>query len=366
MRIRARWAGLAFLAFPACGPPPQAVPTLPPGIAPELKVDENDPPQAKGEVGATSDSATPVTNSAESATPPPVKPISESTLPSGLKVAILQEGTGAVAAKGLAVDVQYTGWVEGGRIFDSTSQKKALFQFVLGSGDALKGLEEGIAGMKVGERRRLTVPPALGYGTAGQPTMRVPADATLIYDVALVGVTVPGDIPATSAAQEPETAPPVKPISESTLPSGLKIEILQEGAGEVARKGQSAAVHYTGWVLRGRKFDSSRDRGNPFTFTIGARQVIVGWDEGAEGMKVGERRRLTIPPAIAYGSQGRAKIPPDSTLVFDIELVGLNGGPKEAEAPKPAGAPKPEESPKPAEAPKAADAPKPEEAKAAP
>lgn len=100
------------------------------------------------------------------------------------------------------------------------------------------------------------------------------------------------------------------------------------GAGAEARKGQTAVVHYTGWLYengaKGKKFDSSRDRGQPFEFPLGAGRVIPGWDEGVPGMKVGGRRTLIIPPQMGYGSRGAGNvIPPNATLVFDVELVGL-------------------------------------------
>lgn len=109
-----------------------------------------------------------------------------------------------------------------------------------------------------------------------------------------------------------------------TTPSGLKYQVLKAGDGNVARSGQSVKVHYTGWLTDGTKFDSSVDRGEPFSFKLGAGQVIPGWDEGVAGMKVGEKRRLTIPSNLAYGKRGAGGvIPPNATLVFDVELLGL-------------------------------------------
>src|SRR5919197_3706825 len=102
----------------------------------------------------------------------------------------------------------------------------------------------------------------------------------------------------------------------------LKIEDLVVGEGAEAKAGQSVTVHYTGWLTDGRKFDSSRDRGEPFTFNLGARQVIAGWDEGVAGMKVGGRRRLVIPPDLGYGSRGvGGVIKPNETLVFVVDLI---------------------------------------------
>ena len=104
--------------------------------------------------------------------------------------------------------------------------------------------------------------------------------------------------------------------------SGLNYDDVQQGQGATAARGQTVAVHYTGWLPNGTKFDSSRDRGDPFLFTLGAGQVIPGWDEGVAGMKVGGRRKLVLPPALAYGAAGAPPvIPPDATLVFDVELL---------------------------------------------
>lgn len=107
--------------------------------------------------------------------------------------------------------------------------------------------------------------------------------------------------------------------------SDMKVEVLQEGDGAVATAGQRVSVHYTGWLTDGSKFDSSVDRGRPFEFPLGAGRVIQGWDQGVAGMKIGEKRRLTIPPEMGYGSTGAGGvIPPNATLVFEVELLGLN------------------------------------------
>jgi FKBP-type peptidyl-prolyl cis-trans isomerase FkpA len=106
---------------------------------------------------------------------------------------------------------------------------------------------------------------------------------------------------------------------------GLLIEELKVGSGDVATKGKTVSVHYTGTLTNGTKFDSSRDRGQPLEFPLGTGMVIKGWDQGIEGMRIGGRRKLTIPPALAYGERGTpgGPIPPNATLVFDVELVGV-------------------------------------------
>lgn len=109
-----------------------------------------------------------------------------------------------------------------------------------------------------------------------------------------------------------------------TTSSGLQYEDLVVGEGEPAKTGKTVEVHYTGWLTNGQKFDSSLDRREPFRFPLGAGSVIKGWDEGVAGMQVGGKRKLLIPPALGYGARGAGKvIPPNATLVFEVELLAI-------------------------------------------
>ena len=111
-------------------------------------------------------------------------------------------------------------------------------------------------------------------------------------------------------------------MTQTTTASGLVIDELELGSGDTPQKGRMVSVHYTGWLTDGRKFDSSKDRNDPFVFPLGAGHVIRGWDEGVQGMQVGGKRKLTIPPELGYGARGAGGvIPPNATLVFEVELL---------------------------------------------
>ena len=123
----------------------------------------------------------------------------------------------------------------------------------------------------------------------------------------------------TSMADEKKDEPKV-----ITTDSGLKYSDLKVGTGDTAKKGDTVEVHYTGWLKNGKKFDSSVDRGQPFSFKLGAGMVIKGWDEGVQGIKVGGKRKLMIPPELGYGKKGAGDvIPPDAELIFEVELLKI-------------------------------------------
>ena len=129
-----------------------------------------------------------------------------------------------------------------------------------------------------------------------------------------------------AVAASADTSAPTKTTGKPVVTkSGLKYFDLKVGTGAEATTGKKVKVHYTGWLTDGKKFDSSVDRGQPFEFDLGAGMVIKGWDEGVAGMKIGGKRQLQIPPGLGYGDRGAAGvIPPNATLIFDVELIAVN------------------------------------------
>jgi peptidylprolyl isomerase len=217
-----------------------------------------------------------------------------------LKIEELKVGTGAEAKTGDEVRVHYTGWLTDGTKFDSSVDRGQPFSFTLGVGMVIRGWDEGVVGMKVGGKRKLTIPAHMGYGARGAGGV-IPPNATLVFEVELLGITE------------------VPPEGE------LVIEEVLEGKGEGAANGRTVRVHYRGRLQDGTVFDSSYERGDPIEFPLGAGMVIAGWEQGLQGLKVGGKRKLTIPYNLGYGAQGYpGVIPPYATLIFDVELVGLD------------------------------------------
>jgi len=160
----------------------------------------------------------------------------------------------------------------------------------------------------------------------------------MLVAVSLIGQTAPKATPKKSVpAAPPNTNAPTKVTGDGVkTESGLQYWDIRVGTGEEAKSGDKVKVHYTGWFPSGKKFDSSVDAQQPYSFTLGQGAVIKGWDEGVAGMKVGGKRQLRIPPELAYGEQGyKSIIPPNATLIFDVQLLAVTPAPtKETSAPQ--------------------------------
>lgn len=274
--------------------------------------------------GASASEAKPATQAAAPAAPAPppglpapsdvaAAPADAMRTPSGLASRVLQPGKGTDRPGPRdQVEVHYTGWTTDGRMFDSSVVRGAPARFPLDR--VIKGWTEGLQLMTVGEKRRLWIPAALAYGDR---PMRPGAPAgLLVFDVELL-----------SFQRAPE--PPKVPEDVAAVPkgakrtaSGLAYRVLSRGSGKVHPSATSTVeVHYSGWTLDGKMFDSSVVRGAPATFPLNG--VIKGWTEGVQLMVVGEKTRFWIPGALAYGDQPSGSGAPSGTLVFDVELLAI-------------------------------------------
>lgn len=228
---------------------------------------------------------------------------------SGLKYKLLKEGAGERAKEGDIAVVHYVGRLPNDTVFDSSWKRGKPIQFTLGENQVIKGWEEGITLMNVGDSMELTIPPELGYGEEGMGA--IPSNATLIFDVKLLEL------------KQPPKSWDVGSRDTITTSSGLKyIKLKENPSGDKAQPGMTVTVHYSGYLEEGKLFDSSVERGEPITFPLGRGRVIKGWDEAIAQLREGEKAKLIIPPDLGYGEQGHPPvIPENATLVFDVELL---------------------------------------------
>lgn len=246
---------------------------------------------------------------------------------SGLQYVDDTLGVGRVAKKGDLVTIHFKVWKMKDSTYDysnwTNDSTKLSFEiedskmrgrpytFVLGDSNFIKGSEEGIEGMKTGGARTIIIPSRLAYGKEGWGPI-LPNTNLRVY-VQLLNVK--DHITATMWD--------VDTTKMKTTKSGLKYIIIKEGTGKTADSGDVVTVHYTGWLKDSTKFDSSVERDEPFTFTVGIQRIIPGWNEGIRFLNKGAKARFIIPPDLAYGSKQKGKIPPNSTLIFDVEVLNI-------------------------------------------
>jgi len=248
-------------------------------------------------------------------------------LASGLNYTNDSLGTGRAAKLGDLVSVHFRAWVikDSTNIYkdwskDSTRQATTIgssidfgqpVKFKLGDSAFIKGVDEGIVGMKVGGTRTIIIPSNKAYGEMGFGP--VPPNSSLkvvinLVDVKDIVVAKSWDIDSTKIV---------------TSKSGLKYVILQSGMGEKADSADLVTVHYTGFLTDGKIFDSSVERDEPFKFRLKLQPVIPGWEEGVKLLGKGGKAKLIIPPALGYGAMPVGSIPPNSTLIFDVEVLNV-------------------------------------------
>lgn len=238
-------------------------------------------------------------------------------------------GTGAEVKAGDCLTSNYVGVLAADATqFDSSWDKSVPFEFELGAGNVIPGWEQGIPGMKVGGRRRITIPASLAYGAQGSPP-KIPPNSNLVFVVDAIKVGGPcpvGQVPLpqplpTGITQKPEIT--VEPGDADT--TEMRSTDLIVGTGAEIKAGDCLTTNYVRALAPDpSKTDSSWDRGEGLRFQVGTGAVIKGWEQGLEGMKVGGRRELVVPAALAYGPQGSPPdIPPDTNLVFVVDAVAV-------------------------------------------
>ena len=255
----------------------------------------------------------------------------------GLYIIEKQAGTGIKIDSGCQVKMNYKVSLLDGKELFSTFERPDPVKFEYGKRIDTQGFEYAVSALKKGSKARIIVPSSLAFGRRGSGTMVAPYQS-LIYDVEIIDVKTKADYEKeqndskNSEQMKSDSLKNAEPlllekylkdnkITVKPLPSGLYYIPTLVGTGPKAGAGKTVKVHYTGTLLNGKKFDSSRDRGTPLEFMLGRGQVIKGWDEGISLMNQGGKATLIIPSSIGYSDKDMGVIPPYSTLVFDVELV---------------------------------------------
>jgi len=251
------------------------------------------------------------------------------TLESGLQFMDDSVGTGREAKANDLVSIHFKGWMvpkdTASELFsdwsiDQTKNMLSLgdskmrnqpIKFILNSGSFIKGTDEGIVGMKTGGVRTMIIPSKLAYGDAGIGFIPPNTDLKVIVELLEVKDRIVAEMWKVDSTLFKTTA------------SGLKYAIISNGDGPAVEAGKVVTVHYSGYLLDGTMFDSSVERDEPIQFVVGQGQVIPGWDEGMLLLKKGDKARFVIPPQLGYGEMVLEKIPVNSTLIFDTEVIDI-------------------------------------------
>ncbi len=242
------------------------------------------------------------------------------TTDSGIKYAVITEGSGATPEEGEVVNVHFVAWTEEDLAMFGDSREGAPLEFTLGREEILSGWDEAVGLMQEGEKTQFILPPELAFGAEGVPGLVAP-DSNVIFELELVSVS--------PAPPTPTPAPPPASIAEEDYrdtKNGVKIYTIEEGDGEAPQLGDTVSVHYRLWLEDGTQIDNSYDRGQPFPFVIGAGSTIPGWEEGVLNMVNGETAQIIVPPALGYGEADSGPIPGNSTLIFEITIVDIVPG----------------------------------------
>jgi FKBP-type peptidyl-prolyl cis-trans isomerase FkpA len=256
---------------------------------------------------------------------------------SGLYYTVSKPGTGENAANGQTVSVNYTGKLLDGNTFDSNTdpafKHTEPFKLALGKGQVIKGWDEGLQLFNKGAKGTLYIPSGLAYGSQDR-SPQIPANSILVFDIEILDIADAPKVlsPADQAKLDDQLLQSYfkdNKIQATKTPSGLYYTVSQKGLGPTAAAGKKVTVNYTGKTMDGKIFDSNTDpkfnHVQPFEFQLGAGQVIKGWDEGIQLLQLGSRGTLFIPSGMAYGQSGMGSaIPPNSILMFDVEVVGID------------------------------------------
>jgi peptidylprolyl isomerase len=184
-------------------------------------------------------------------------------------------------------------------------------KFILNSGSFIKGTDEGIVGMKTGGRRTMIIPSKIAYGEAGVGFIPPNTDLKVVIELLEVKDRVVAEMWKVDSTLFKTTA------------SGVKYAIISQGEGPAVEAGKVVTVHYSGYLQNGTMFDSSVERDEPIMFIVGQNQVVPGWDEGLQLLKKGDKARIIVPPQLGYGEMVLEKIPVNSTLIFDTEVIDI-------------------------------------------